>query len=328
MRIVIVTLLLSSAFTSVLSQAVPAQNFGVYPRAYTARKSFWTEFNIAGSISKDKRWQYQMDYQYRRAADADFVQGGTSSNIFKEAQQQVFRPWIHYWVVPGAFRVSLCPVGYWITWTPAAESDVYPTKEGNVGGQTAYPEFRIVPQITTIHNLGRVQFIQRFRYEFRFVGERVRADGNLSDFSKGFNFHPTNIEDQTAAKGWYGQNHLGRLRWQARLQVPLNHQTVTDKTWYINTWDELFLQVGNHTKNLKVLNQNRFVALLGYRFNGNKPIKIEGGITFQTLMSYNQDVPQSNPSVSYQGNNVENNTAFSIFVIFDEFHKLFSKRTD
>jgi len=321
----LITLMLTCLQAEVFSQAAPVQNFGVYPRAYTSRKSFWTEINFGGTISKDKRWQYQMDYQCRRASDADFVQGGQTGNIFKESQQQVFRPWIHYWLVPGAFRLSLSPIGYWVTWTPSGESDLYPTSQGDVHGQTTFPEFRITPQITSIHNLGRVQFIQRFRYEFRFVGERTKADQNISDFSKGFNFEPTNIEDQSAAKGWFGQNHLGRLRWQTRLQVPLNNPTIKDKTWYINTWDELFLQLGHHTKNLKVLNQNRFVALLGYRFNGDKPIKIEGGITYQTIMHYNMDTPQGDPTASYQGNNIENNTAFTIYVIFDEFHKFFKK---
>jgi hypothetical protein len=305
------------------AQTQPVQDFGVHPRAYTSRKSFWTEFNFGGSLSKDNRWQYQIDYQCRRAADASYVQGGNSWNIFKESQQQVFRPWVHYWLVPGAFRLSLSPIGYWITWTPAAESNLYPTKDGDVQGKRVFPEFRITPQLTLVQTLGRVQFYQRVRYEFRFVGERRQADNNLSDFTKGYNFEPTDIEDQNASNGWYGQNHLGRLRWQSRLQIPLNHKQMQDKTWYINTWDELFVSTGRHTKNNKLLNQNRFVALLGYKFNGNVPVKIEGGVTFQTSFLYNMDIPQSNPSENYQNNNIENNTCFTFYIIFDEFHKLF-----
>jgi hypothetical protein len=324
-RLILVFIPFAFFVSKVFPQAIPAQNFGVHPRAYTERKSFWTEFNLSGSISNNNRWQYQIDYQYRRAADASFVQGGSSANIFNEPQQQVFRPWIHYWLIKDVFRLSLSPLGYWITWTPAAESAMFPTQVGDTSGQTVYPEFRITPQVTSIHTLGRVQFIQRFRYEFRFVGERKPASNNLSDFGKGYNFAPTNIEDQSAAKDWYGNNHLGRLRWQTRLQIPLNNSTVKDKTWYINTWDELFLSLGHHTKNNKILNQNRLVALLGYRFNGDVPIKIEGGVTFQTILQYNLDVPQSNPTVSYQSNNIENNTAFTIYVIFDQFHKLFKK---
>ena len=81
-------------------------------------------------------------------------------------------------------------------------------------------------------------------------------------------------------------------------------------------------------KNDKLLNQNRFVAMLGYRFNGDAPIKIEAGITLQTLYQYNIDTPPTNPDVTYQKANVENNTAFTIYVIFDEFHKLFMKKKE
>ena len=160
------------------------QNFGVEPRAYVHRQSFWTEFNLAGTISKSGRWQYQMDYQYRRASDASFIQGG-SSNPFKEIQQQVFRPWIHYWAVPKALRFSLSPIGFWITWTPGEETAaVFPNKEGDISKQSVFPEFRICPQVTSYQNFGRVQFINRLRYEFRYIGERRAAENALSDFAK------------------------------------------------------------------------------------------------------------------------------------------------
>ena len=304
----------------------PVQTFGSDPRAYTQRKSFWTEFNFGGTISKDKRWQYQMDYQYRRAADASYIQGGSHWNIFKEAQQQVFRPWIHYWAIPGAVRLSLSPIGYWITWTPTEETATFPNKDGVTTGQSVFPEFRICPQVTTFHTIGRAQFIQRYRYEFRYFGERRAADNNLSDFSKGYYFAPTDISNATAANGWYGNNHYGRLRIQTRFQMPLNKPKMQDKTLYVNAWNELFITTGHHTPNVKLLNQNRFVAMLGYRFNGDVPIKVEAGVTLQTLFLYNMTTPPTNPSVTYEKNNVENNTAFTIYVIFDEFHKLFNKK--
>ena len=120
------------------AQVVPVQNFGSEPRAYTQRKSFWTEFNISGTISKDKRWQYQMDYQYRSMSDASYIQGGQTGNIFKEPYQQVLRPWIHYWLIPGALRFSLSPIGYWVTWTPGVETALYPNKDGATSGQSVF----------------------------------------------------------------------------------------------------------------------------------------------------------------------------------------------
>jgi hypothetical protein len=325
MKIVICFLAFSLFQTATFSQT-PVQNFGTHPRAFTERKSFWTEFNFMGTLSKDNRWQYQMDYQYRRSADASYIEGGSHGNIFKQAYQQVFRPWIHYWLVPGAVKLSLSPIGYWVTWTPTDETALYPNKDGASTGQTVYPEFRFSPQIMTYHNIGRVQFIQRYRYEFRYQGERRAAKNNLSDFSAGDNFAKTPISDQTS--DWYGNNHLGRLRIQMRLQVPLNKPKVEDKTFYINAWNEIFIATGPRVSNSKLLNQNRVIALLGYRFNGAVPIRLEGGISYQTIFQYNMNTPPTNPNVTYQKNNVENNTAFTLYVVFDEFHKLFSKKEE
>lgn len=302
----------------------PVQNFGNSPRAYVDRKSFWSEFNLSGSITKDGKWQYQIDLQYRRAADASYVKGGDHSNIFKEPYQTVIRPWIHYWVVPGAIRFSLSPLGYWLTYTPSGEATLYSNKDGATKGQFVYPEFRICPQITTQQTVGRFQFVQRYRYEFRFMGQRRAADNNVSDFDKGYYFAPTPLGNQ--ATNYYGNNHSGRLRVQTRMQVPLNHAKMMDKTLYLNVWDEVFIGMGKHVSNAKVLNQNRVVALLGYRFNGAVPIKIEGGVTFQTVFQYNANTLPSNPNVTYNKANVENNTAYTIYVIFDEFHKLFKKK--
>lgn len=322
-------LFLFLAITPGLSQTTipPVQNFGEAPRAYIQRQSFWTEFNLAGTISKDGRWQYQMDYQYRRTSDASYIQGGSSSP-FKEAQQQVFRPWIHYWVVPKALRFSLSPIGFWVTWTPGEEADTYKNKDGDTSKQSVFPEFRICPQITSFQNFGRVQFINRFRYEFRYIGERRAAENNLSDFAKGYNFSAATIDDQSKSD-WFGNNQVGRLRWQTRVQFPLGKgkTKIENKTWYINMWNELFIATGPHVKNNRLLNQNRFIAMLGYRLNSAVPIKIDAGITYQTLFYYNiTNYPVVNPVVTYQSSNVENNTAFTIYVICDEFHQLFKKK--
>ena len=110
--------------------------------------------------------------------------------------------------------------------------------------------------------------------------------------------------------------------------MPFGKEKVERKTFYLNVWNELFLSLGKHVKNDKLLNQNRFVALLGYRLDTEVPIKIEGGVTLQTIMQYNMDVNPTNPSVTYNKANVETNTAFTIYVIVDEFHKLFQKKAE
>ncbi|MBI1770509.1 MAG: DUF2490 domain-containing protein [Bacteroidetes bacterium] len=322
----LIFVLTALAITSSMAQtASPVQNFGTEPRAFVHRQSFWTEFNFGGTISKNQRWQYQMDYQYRRGSDVSFIQGGSSSP-FKEIQQQVFRPWVHYWAVPKVVRFSLSPVGFWVTWNPKEETSIYYNKDQVLTGQSVFPEFRICPQVTLFQNIGRVQFVNRFRYEFRFLGQRRAADNSLSDFGKGFDFAPTDIADQSS--NFYGNNHIGRIRWQTRLQIPLGKgkTKVENNTWYINTWNELFLATGPRVGNNKLLNQNRFVAMVGYKLKSAVPIKIEAGITYQTLFQYNIGTLPNDPSITYAKNNVENNVAYSIYVIFDEFHQFFKKK--
>ncbi len=308
------------------AQTTPVQNFGADPRAYTSRKSFWVELNLGGNISKDKRWQYQIDYQYRRMSDANYIVGGQTGNIFKDPYQQVLRPWIHYWLIPGALRFSLSPIGYWITWTPSAETALYPNQQGVTTGQSVFPEFRMSPQVTTYQNFGRVLFVNRFRYEFRYLGVRSAADDDLSDFGKGYYFAPTEVGNQSTSQGWFGNNHQGRLRIQTRLQIPITNKTVTENTLYLNMWNELFLSTSKYVKNNKLLNQNRFVGMVGYRFKGRAPIKVEAGVTYQTLYFYNIDTPPTNPSVTYQNSNVEENLAYTVYFICDELGKIFQKK--
>jgi hypothetical protein len=295
---------------------VPVQNFNDHPRAYAHRYSFWTELNAFGTISKDKKWQYQIDYQYRRMSDASYIEGGQHANIFKDPYQQVFRPWIHYWFKPGAVRFSLSPLGYWATWTPPAEGEIYKSAAGN-NGKTFFPEFRICPQITLLQTLGRFQIVNRYRYEFRWVGQRHASSNGIDDFGYGYNFAPG---------GAYGSNHMGRIRWQFRIQVPLTGKTIEKNTLYVNAWNELFIGVGRHIGFQKMLNQNRSVALLGWRLPTAYPIKIEAGVTYQVNFLYNMGTPPTNAGVTYQQQNVELNTAYTLYLVFDEFHTLFKSK--
>lgn len=109
-------LLSGMAWIDGMSQ-VPVQDFSTHPRVYTKRYSFWFEGNFNGTIAKDDsakvRWQYQIDYQYRRMSDASYIKNGEYYNIFKDLFQNVIRPWIHYWLVPGKVRVSFSPKSNW-----------------------------------------------------------------------------------------------------------------------------------------------------------------------------------------------------------------------
>ena len=97
-RILLTQLFVLTLFFGAKAQnALPAQNQAEHPRAYDTRKSFWEETNIQGSITKDRRWQYQLDIQYRRMSDASNIANGNHSDIFKNPYQQEFEQLVKWW---------------------------------------------------------------------------------------------------------------------------------------------------------------------------------------------------------------------------------------
>lgn len=314
-----------TASTQINSQTYDAQYLASHPRIYTKRYCFWFEGNINMDLSKNKRLQFQLDYQYRRTSDPSYIAGG-SNNPFKDRFQGVYRPWIHYWIKPGAIRFSLSPLGYWISWASGDEAKIYAPTKGSNGtyGQIVFPEFRITPQIMTVQKFGRVEYMNRFRYEFRFVGQRTLANDDLSDYGKGYNFNPAPVGN--ANNDTTGISQTQRLRWQARVQIPLS-KTGKKNTLYVNAWNELFLSFGKYVGTSKILNQDRVVCLLGYKIDGRVPIKLELGVTEQIVFAYNIKTPPTQPStVNYNKQNVELNTALQVYLIFDSFQNLFKKK--
>lgn len=327
MKVNILLLLLTAVISvTTFSQATDAAYLASHPRVYTKRYCFWMESNFNFNLTKDKRWQVQMDYQYRRTSDPSYVVGG-SKNPFKDNFQQVYRPWVHYWLVPGQVRLSLSPIAYWSSWVSAEEARIYKPTVGSHGtyGSTQFPEFRITPMITTIQKFGRIEFSNRLRYEFRFVGQRTLANNNITDYSHGLNFDPdylgSPMNDST------GISRTQRLRYQVRVLVPL---TKADRKHqlYINAWNEVFLSFGKMVGTSKVLNQNRTIAMLGYRPPSKRiPMKFELGVTEQILFAYNITNPPTQPStVNYNKQNVELNTAITLFLVFDNLDMWFRKK--
>lgn len=275
------------------------------------RNSFWFEANLNGTLSRyadsSAKWQYQFDLQYRRMADANYVSTAKSGNILLDPYQQVYRPWIHYWIKPKTVRLSLSPIGYWATWTPAGE-----------GPQQFFSEYRVCPQLTLFQKIGKVEVQQRYRYEFRWQSTRVAAqhNGSLGDYGLADNF-----------------THNGqkmRLRYLVRFNVPLNGKSSGTKgSLYLAAWDELFLGLGANTANTKLLDQNRLVLMIGKYFKSSYPLKVELGYTMQYLPKYDTDVPVGQTPdgpYHYARLNWEMNNSFQVYLICDDFHRLFTRR--
>ncbi|MES2704272.1 MAG: DUF2490 domain-containing protein [Bacteroidota bacterium] len=134
----------------------------------------------------------------------------------------------------------------------------YPYGEYPAGPYTI-PEQRIFEQLSWNDNRGRIMLNHRFRLEQRFLGKINQAAPEYE------------VTDWT---------YVNRIRYQLRLQVPLNRPKMEDKTWYLASFDELFIGFGPNV-NQNVFDQNRIALLAGYQIN--KMFRIEGGVLNQTV---------------------------------------------
>lgn len=291
---VLLVLIVALALNKANSQADSRQAF--------TRNSFWTETIFNGSIHKN--WKWQLDYQYRRQSAPSDVTGG-SRNPFNYDFQHVYRPWIHYQLKENV-RLSLSPLGFWETMTPAPESG---------GVQKIQPEFRICPQVMITNKFGRVIIDQRYRFEYRFIGAKVDNPGN-DDFaySKGLVDFPDAM-------------HKKRIRYSARFTILLgNHTKLENKTFYILAWNEFFLGLGKNTNNDKIWDQNRSFCLLGYKPKMHFPMRFEIGYGLQYVNRFSSTF--TNGTLVETGNKVEKNNIFQVYVIFEDFNKILSRKRD
>ncbi|MDJ1472715.1 DUF2490 domain-containing protein [Cytophagaceae bacterium DM2B3-1] len=252
---------------------------------------FWSETNISGSISRKVR--LQLDYQYRTQGISDDLESQRVSNqvsdtrrgLFTHAYQQVFRPWIAY-QASKYFRVSLSPVGWWGTWRPTADNKT-----------TFEPELRTTTQVLFSYPLGRVIFEQRFRYEFRFFGNRLLTDG-----SQGKDYY-SNLWDNTTRKG--------RLRYMTRIFVPLNQPQMKEKTLYLAASDEIMIGMGSNVIHEKIFDQNRLYVGLGYKFTPQ--FRLEAGYV-------NQFQPQKRLADGSKNSDINN--VLQVFIVIDDINKI------
>lgn len=103
-------------------------------------------------------------------------------------------------------------------------------------------EHRVYQQFITRQNFGRVYIQHRYRVEERFLPD---------DFQM-------------------------RFRYFLSFNIPINNKTMTQKTFYASTYNEIFLNAQN-----SVFDQNRVFGALGYVINKN--IRVEAGCMVQIV---------------------------------------------
>ena len=111
----------------------------------------------------------------------------------------------------------------------------------NTDVKTNNTENRIFQQFITRQAFGRLSLQHRYRFEQRFLE---------NDFKL-------------------------RLRYLLALNMALNHTELSDKTFYLSAYNEIFVNTKQN-----YFDRNRFYGGIGYKFSKN--IKIEIGVMNQT----------------------------------------------
>lgn len=248
----------------------------------------WTSLVTQGKVKG--KFSYQVDLEYRRQADPMHAAdpGGTVGHdhysIGKHSYQYAIRTWIQYQLNPSVnFAVS--PFALFGTWT----------------GSSFQPEIRPALQMTTNNNIGRIALSSRYRYEFRFFGDKKNIDHD-EIFGDASTFHFT------------AASRKGRFRYMLRATIPLNNKTIVKGTYYAVTSAEVFLNTGKNVNNNNLVDQLRFYGGLGYKFSDN--MRVELG--YMNMVAYRLN--------NTAKNNVDVNNVLWLRFTVEHFNKVFKKK--
>ncbi len=167
-------------------------------------------------------------------------------NLVSDPQQTMFKVALNRLAAPGV-NVR---VGYTF-----AETYNYGTYPLNAFGKQ-FSEHRAYEMVSLNNKTGIIDHTHRFMLEQRWVG---RYSSPALDTEDEFPF-------------------TNRFRYMYRFQIPLKGREISDRTPYAAIYDEILVGFGKNV-NENVFDQNRFGALLGYRFS---PVfRLEGGFISQ-----------------------------------------------
>jgi len=197
---------------------------------------------------------------------------------FQHWQQSLLRLGAEYVINP---KISVM-VGYgWIKTFPYGAQPVL----------HEFNEHRIYEQMNLKDRIGRFEIQHRYRIEQRFLEQYAKNSlGNV-------------VQVDPVLRN--------RIRYRAMVMVPLSRKEMIDNTLFLNVNDELFVGIGEGiAKN--PIDQNRFIAALGWRFNAQ---------TILQVGYLNQFVIKSNAT------NMERNHSLWVSMVYNlDFTKWFNKQ--
>jgi hypothetical protein len=159
---------------------------------------------------------------------------------FKHWQQSLLRLGLEYEINP---KFSVMGGYAWIKTFP-------------YGSQPVLHEFnenRVFEQLNLKDKIGRFEFQHRYRLEQRFLEQYAKnATNDIVQVDPVFR---------------------NRIRYRAMVMVPLSRKEMGDNTLFLNVNNELFVGFGKGiAKN--PIDQNRFIAALGWRFNAQTNMQV------------------------------------------------------
>lgn len=188
-----------------------------------------------------------------------------------EGQQLLLRTGINYHLNDQAMVTT----GYCFVQT-------YPYGEFPV--KVAFPEHRLWEQLQYKSWIGRCEAVNRLRLEQRWMNVPALTD---SIYKPG----PAVYQN--------------RVRILNRFSVPLNDKTISDKTFYVSAYDELFVSFGKQVAN-NIFDQNRAYLALGYKVP--KLGRLEFGYMYQIILKPDGVRVENNHTVQVA---IFNNIAFT-----------------
>ena len=267
-----------------LMASIYCTNGQTSPRTFYTISNGWTDLNISGKIAGKFSWTLE-NQQRREDMQGDYNTANTTGNLYNTFNQHLFRPYIHYQANPN-LRFSLMPLG-WIGSNRFA-----------AGVPSAFfSELRMSPQTILTQNYGRVRIDSRLRYEFRWIGKNQSVTEKSFLYDGDFS---TIIKRQ-------------RIRYQLKATVPLNKPKMEDKTLYAQAFNELFVGMGKNVANTNLLDQNRILIGVGYKFN--KFVAFEAGFMRQSIFRFNNATKD----------NVDRNNIFQTNLAITNVEQIFRK---
>ncbi|MEY4350376.1 MAG: hypothetical protein RL078_423 [Bacteroidota bacterium] len=161
------------------------------------------------------------------------------SNGYADWQQSLLRVGLDYKLNP---QLTLTAGYAWVLSFPYGTQPILNNTD----------ESRIWEQVNLKQNFGPIQIQHRYRLEQRWIEQFAQQNGQINQLDNVFR---------------------QRFRYRAPALIPLTKKGMVNNTPFLNVNDEVFLGFGKGIgKN--VLDQNRFIAAFGWRFNQDFNIQI------------------------------------------------------